>query len=142
MKNLKLLFTLVAIIIFSAYVHAQKVSQEVKSSAAFAEIILRQAEIESELDALIFSYTEEFPKVKESRYELAILQIDLDNMSKMKVSETNKLTPALGKLLVRRAQLATDYWVTKNRLSDEHPDAKKAKRKLDIFDKAVKKILD
>ncbi len=123
-------------------VTAPKIAQEVRSSATFAELVLRTAELEAELDALLYSYTEEFPRVKKTRYELQLLQSDLDRISKMNASEAQKLTQALGKLLLRRAELATDYWVIKNRVSEEHPDTIKAKRKLQIFENAVKKILD
>jgi hypothetical protein len=142
MKTTKLLFAVIVIISFSALVSAQKVSQEVKSSAAYAEVILRTTEIESDLEELLVSYTDEFPKVKEARFELKLLQNDLTTITKMKGAETNKLTQALGKLLVRRAQIATDYWNLQNRLSDEHPDTKKAKRKLEIFEKALRQILN
>ena len=137
----KLTFAIFTIFALSIISHAQNVSNEVRSSAAFAEVVLRMAELESQLEELLVSYTEEFPKVKESRYELSVLQNDLNYMARMKPSEHGKLTQALGKLLVRKAELATDYWVIEKRYNKEHPDAKKAKRKLDIFEKAVAKIL-
>lgn len=118
------------------------IAAEVKSSAAYAEIILRQTEVESDLEELLVSYTEEFPKVKELRYELKLLQTDFNKIAKMKPNEAGKLTQALGKLLVRKAQVATDYWFLKERYNEEHPDVKKAKRKLQIFENAVKKIMD
>ncbi len=121
---------------------AEPVSESVRSSAAYAEIILRTTELESELEELLISYTEEFPKVKELRYELKLLQNDLERISKIKQTEAGKLTLALGKLIVRKAEVATDYWVLRNRYNDEHPDAKKAKRKLEIFENAVRKIMD
>jgi uncharacterized protein YpmS len=142
MKTTKLLLILLTILAFSTLANAQKASQEVKSSAAFAEIILRTTELESDLQEFLVSYTEEYPKVKETRYELNLLRDDLNKISKLKGIETNKLTLALGKLLVRKAQIATDYWVLKNRYNDDHPEAKKAKTKLAIFEKAVKEILD
>ena len=137
----KLLFAAIAIIAFSTFVNAQKFSQGVKSSAAFAEIILRQAELESDLGELLVSYTAEHPKVQETQYELKALKNDLIYIAKFKGSQTNVLTQALGKLLVRRAQIATDYWVMQSRLNDEHPNTKKAKRKLEVFNNAIKKIL-
>ncbi len=153
MKYTKLLFILLIILAFSFTANGQlrsrkakksippPISQEVKSSAAFAEIILRATELESNLQGLLVGYTKEHPKVKEIRYELNLLQKDLSNMSKMRGSETRKLNQALGKLLVRKAQITTNYWVIKSRYSDEHPDAKKAKRKVEIFEKAVRQIL-
>ena len=138
----KLLFTLIAIIAFCTITNAQKYSQEVKSSAAFAEIVLRQADLEADLGELLVAYTNEHPKVLESQYELKALNNDLKYISKFKGSQTKVLTQALGKLLVRRAQIATDYWVMQSRFNDEHPSTKKAKRKLEVFNNAIKKILE
>lgn len=138
----KLLFATIAIITFSTFVCAQKFSQDVKSSATFAEIILRQADLESDLGELLVNYTNEHPKVQETQYELKILKNDLSYIAKFKGTQTNFLTEALGKLLVRRAQISTDYWVMQNRFSDEHPNTKKAKRKLVVFNNAIKKILE
>lgn len=146
MKFIKLLIITTVIFTFSVIANAQtktaKVSQAVKSSAAYAEVLLRTTELESELQELLVSYTKEFPKVKVLRYELLTLQEDLDNMSNMNATQAKKLTLALGKLLVRKAQLATNYWSLKQRYSDAHPSAKKAKSRLQIYENAVNKILN
>lgn len=113
----------------------------VRSTPAFAELILRRTEIQSELEELLISYTEEFPKVSDARYELAVLQKDLDKMLKMKPDETGKLTLALGKLLVRRAHIETEFQNLKNRFSEDHPQTKRAKRKLEIFEKSIGEIM-
>ncbi len=120
----------------------QQYAQEVKSSAAFAEIIVRQAELQSDLGELLVAYTEEYPKVRQTRYELEVLNNDLSNISKLKGTEASILTQALGKLLVRRAEISTDFWVNKEQYDEDHPNFKKAKRKLDIYNEAIKKILD
>lgn len=117
-------------------------TQEVKSSATFAEIIFRQAELQSDLGELLVAYTDEYPKVRQTKYELEILNNDLNNISKLKGVEANILTQALGKLLVRRAEISTDFWVNKEQYDETHPNFKKAKRKLDIYNEAIKKILD
>jgi hypothetical protein len=140
------LFLIVSLVLISAALSPAQTKtaappESVRASPAFAEIILRSTELESELEELLTSYTEEFPRVKERRYELKFLQADLERISKMKPAEAGKLTLALGKLLVRRAQLATDHQFLKDRYNEEHPDVKKAKRKLDIFDNAIKKIM-
>lgn len=154
MKSAKILFIFLIVLAFSITVSGQlrdrktarsvppPLSQEVRSSAAFAEILLRTTELESKLEELLISYKDDFPKVKETRYELNLLQADINTISKLRTSETNKLTQGLGKLLVRRAEVATDYLVTSSRVSAEHPDAKKAKRKLEIFNNAINQILD
>lgn len=114
-------------------------NQQIKSSAAYAEVLLRKAELQAEIESLLESYTEEFPKVKESRYEFGLLQKDIEKLSAQ--TDVSKLTQALGKLIVRRAELNTNLWVLQNRLGAEHPEVKRAQRKAAGFDSAVKEIM-
>ncbi len=109
------------------------ISKEIRATAAFAEIIVRRTEVESTLEELLVTYKEEFPKVKTARYELNLLDSELIRFGKLKPSDADKLTIAVGRLIVRRAELATEYWGIANRYNEAHPEAKKAKRKLEIF---------
>src|SRR5215212_7551216 len=74
-------------------------TQDIKGSPAYAEILLKRAELESDLESLLITYTEDFPKVKASRFELGLLQKDLQNL--LAQPDAGKLTLALGKLMVR-----------------------------------------
>lgn len=116
-------------------------SAVVKSSPAFAELILRKTERESELEEFLIDYTEEFPKVKELKFELILLQNALDKISAVNVSESGKLTLALGKLLVRKIEIAVDLWNLKRQYNDDHPEVKRARRKVEVFEKAIREIL-
>ncbi len=147
MKLQTLIFTVLLLLIFSNASFSQTKSKSaetpnfVKSSPAFAELLLRRTELESELEELLVSYKEEYPKVKDLRYEITVLQREFERILKIKSSESDKLTLALGKLMVRKAEVESDYWNLKNRYSDEHPQTKRAKRKLEIFDKAINEIM-
>jgi hypothetical protein len=112
-----------------------------KSSPAFAEILLRKTDLLSEVESLLVTYTEEFPRVKEVRFELDVLNTELTALLKVKPEEKEKLTLALGKLIVRKAEIETDYWNLKTKYGDDHPDVKRAKRKTEIYAKAIKDIL-
>jgi hypothetical protein len=116
-------------------------NQAVRSSAAFSEVILRRAELEADLESLLMEFTEEYPKVKADRYTLSQLQKQIDILLVTKPADVSKLTLALGKLMVRKAELDTDLWSLQQGLADGHPDVKRAKRKVEIFDKAIKDIL-
>ena len=117
------------------------VREKIRATPAYAEIVLRRAELESTLEELLTAYKEDFGKVKSVRYELGLINAEFIQFGRLKDSDAPKLTLALGKLIVRRAELATNYWLISNRYSDEHPTAKKAKRKFEIFDRAVRDIL-
>jgi hypothetical protein len=113
----------------------------VKSSAAFAEIILRKTELEAELESLLINYTEEFPKVKEMRFESDSLQKAIGRLAMVKSAEAAKLTLALGKLMVRKAELETDLWNLLEKYDDNHPEVKRVRRKIEIYESAIKEIL-
>ena len=113
----------------------------VKSSPAFAEIILRKTELEAELESLLVSYTEDFPKIKEIRFETDSLKKGLERLSAVKSAESSKLTLALGKLIVRKAELETDLWNLRKKYDDNHPEVKRAKRKIEIYESAIREIL-
>jgi uncharacterized protein involved in exopolysaccharide biosynthesis len=113
----------------------------VKASPAFAEIVLRKAILDAELEELLVRYTEEFPKVIEKRYEISELDKSEDGLSDVPESESSKLSVALGKMLVQRAIYATELEMLTRKYNDAHPEVKRARKKFEIFDKAVKRIL-
>jgi hypothetical protein len=113
----------------------------IKFSPAFAEILLRRTERESELEEFLLDYTEEFPKVKEIRFELGLLQKELDKLLAVNASESGKLSLALGKLIVRKTEIETDLWNLRRQYADDHTEVKRAKRKAEVYERAIKEIL-
>jgi len=152
-SNYRFLFIAFVLILSSINVLAQKrvatkpsptpadQSSMVRSSAAFAEVVLRQTELESDIEELSTEYTEEYPKLKASRFELSALQIEFKKLFLVKANETSKLTVALGKIIVRKVALETDLWELRQKYADDHPDVKRAQRKLAVFEKAIKEVL-
>ena len=116
-------------------------AQAVKYSPAYAELLLRKTERESELEEFLIDYTEEFPKVKEIRFEIGLLQKEADKIVALNASEAGKLTLALGKLIVRKTELETDLWNLRRQYADDHPEVKRARRKIEVYEKAIKEIL-
>lgn len=115
--------------------------QAIKSSPAFAEILLRKTERTAELEDLLVEYTEDFPKVKELRFELDLINKEMNRLTSVNAAEAGKLTLALGKLMLRKIELEVDYWNLQKQYNEEHPDVKQAKRKVDVFEAAIKEIL-
>ena len=112
-----------------------------RSSPAHAELLLKKTELQSELESLLLGYTEEYPKVVEIRYSLTILQKESNRILAVKAAESSKLTLALGKLMVRKSELETDLWQLLRTYKEGHPDVKRAKRKVEIYEAAIKEIL-
>ena len=152
----KLRFASLVIFILSSFLvcHAQTKNQPalqknvetrqlnpVKTSPAYAEVLLRKTELLSELEGLLIEYTEDFPKVKEMRFETVLLQKELDRLLAANVPDASRLSAALGKLMVRKCELSVDLWVLQQQFNDQHPDVKRAKRKSEIFETAINDIL-
>jgi hypothetical protein len=114
-------------------------AQSAKSSPAYAEVLLRKTELLSELEALLVEYTEEYPKVKEMRFETGLLQKELERLTA--VGDASRLSAALGKLMVRKCEIGVDLWGLQQQFNDQHPDVKRAKRKAEIFEAAITDIL-
>lgn len=112
-----------------------------RSSPAYAEILLRMTEIRSDLESLLVEYTDDYPKVKQARFELELITKERDRVLAVKPGDTGKLTAALGKLIVRKVELQGELWSLQQQFGDAHPDVKRAKRKVEIFEQAIKEIL-
>ena len=113
----------------------------VRSSPAYAEVLLRKTELLAEIEAYLADYTEENPKVIDTRLELNTLTKDIDRIYAVRPSETGKLTQALGKLIVRRAALEADFSRLLRTYSKDHPEVKRAKQRVKVFESAIKEIL-
>ena len=113
----------------------------ITSSPAYAEILLRKTELEADIESFLIEYTEDYPKLKESRYQAALLQKEMDRLLAIKPAEVSKLTLALGKLIVRKCELETELWNLLSLYKDGHPDVKRAKRKVEVYEQAIKQIL-
>jgi hypothetical protein len=118
------------------------VASNVRASAAYAEIVLARTELESELEALLVDYTDEFPRVMELRFRSDLLKRDADRLLSTGSEDIGKFTQALGRLMVRRSELEVELWKLRQNYKDEHPDVRRAKRRVEIYDKAIKEILD
>ena len=114
---------------------------QITSSAAYAEVLLRKTELQADLESLLGQYTEDYPKVKQARYELEMISKDASRLLTVKPSDAAKLTEALGKMIVRKVELQADLWSLQLQLGDGHPDVKRAKRKVEIYENAIKEIL-
>ena len=153
MKVKNLLFILAPVLLTAVFSFAQTNAKKplqpadlnkvgtVKSSPAYAEVLLQKTELLSEVESLLVEYTEGYPKIKEMRFEAELLQKEMDKLLAVNPMEASKLTPALGKLMVRKCELATTLWSLQLQFNDQHPDVKRAKRKLEIFDAAINDIL-
>ena len=112
-----------------------------KATAAYAEVALRRAEMEAEVESLLLDYTDDFPRIKELRFALGRVRAESDRLTAITAAENGKATTALGKLIVRKIESEIDLWKLQQNYAEGHPDVKKAKKRVEVFENAIKEIL-
>ena len=115
--------------------------QFVRSSLAYSEVLLRKTDLEADVEALLLDYTEDFPKIQEDRHALTVIDAEMKKLFAVNPDQASKLTLALGKLIVRKVEAETELWRLRKQYKDDHPEVKRAKKKAEMFEKAVNEIL-
>jgi hypothetical protein len=111
------------------------------ATAAFAEVALRRAEFEADLEAFLVDYTDDFPRVKELRFGLTRIGAEVERLKAMKPADRDRATSALGKLMVRKVETEIELWKLEQSYADSHPEVRRAKKRVEIFERAIKEIL-
>lgn len=138
--NIVATLSLIALSAIAAFAQSEEAGP-IRSSPAYSEILLRKTEVQAEIEALVADYTEKNPRLLDLRFELAALDRSLERVFGVRPSETGKLTLALGKLIVRKASLETEHNALLRKFSPDHPETKRAKRRVDIFEASIKEVL-
>jgi hypothetical protein len=113
----------------------------IKTSAAYIELVIHKADIDAELVDLLVEYTEEYPKVKQLKWEAGLVQAELENLLKVDSSVLPKLTESFAKLLLQKIKMQVDLAEVRSAHKDDHPDVQRAMRRVEIYDKAIKELL-
>lgn len=114
---------------------------DVKTTPAYAELIMKRTEVAAELEVLLPDYTEESPEVREKRLSLQILDAALKRLETVTLEQYLALTPAVGKMLARKLEAEAELKILSEIYTDEHPAVKKSKIRFKIFDAELKKLL-
>ena len=113
----------------------------VLASAAYAEVSLRYVEVSAEIDAMLEDYTENHPSVLKARLVRASLTADNLRMRSVKPEDAGKLTAALGKTIVRKAELLADYKSLERQYPADSAEVRRAKKRYEYFAAVVDEIL-
>jgi uncharacterized protein involved in exopolysaccharide biosynthesis len=116
-------------------------SSIVRASAAYAELKVRRTELEADIEAFSADYTEQSPRIMDLKAELAALDAGATRLMRTKPSEAARLTIALGKLLVRHASLSLEVSKLLRTYATDHPEVLRAKRRAEVYDRAIKELL-
>lgn len=142
--NSSIKLTLVLLLTVAGHALAQtktSVPDAARASQAYAEVLLRKTELSAELESLAADYTDESPKIKDLKYEVAALDKAMQRIATVKAAESGKLTLALGKLLVKRASLDAELNRLSRSYSTEQTEVKRIKKKIEVYDNAIREIL-
>lgn len=115
-------------------------NQAAKSSPAYAELLVVKTELQAQLEDFA-DYTDDFPKVKELRFQLDLLEKASGKILSVSAGDAPKLSLALGKLTVRKIELETNLWMMQKQYKDDYPEVKRLKRKVEVFERAIREIL-
>ena len=120
----------------------QSQNSQVTSSPAYAEVLLRETELKAEVESLLLDYTEEYPKVKDIRMELELLRSESDRLLSVKSGDAQKLSAALGRLILRKVENQTKLRQLRLQYSDEHPNVRRQRKVVEVYEAAIKEILN
>lgn len=144
---MKYFYFFVLFFAFSIGISAQKIdystatSKAIKSSPAYSALILQRTVIKAELEEMLVTYTEDFPKVRDARHEIDLINFELTRLLETKVTDSCKLSDSLGQLMIKKTGVEMELYNLKKKFNDDHPDVLRTKRKLDVYEKAVAEIL-
>lgn len=116
-------------------------SKAIKSSPAYATLILHRTNVRAGLEEMLVTYTEDFPKVVDARHEIDLINFELSRLLDTKVTDSCRLSDSLGQLMLKKTEIQMLIWNLKKKYNDDHPDVQRAKKKLEIYEKAVAEIL-
>jgi len=116
-------------------------SPAAKSSSAYAELLVYKTELEAQIEDLAGDYTEDFPKISELRFQLDLAEKAAKRFLSVSASDAPKLSLALGRLTVRKIELETVLWNLQKQYKDDYPEVRRSKRKVEVFERAIREIL-
>ena len=114
---------------------------DVRTTPAYAELIMKRTEIAADLDVLLPDYTEESPEVREKRLNLQILDSALKRLENVTLEQYLALTPAVGRMLARKLEAEAELKILSDIYTDEHPSVKKSKIRFKVFEAELKRLL-
>jgi hypothetical protein len=141
MTRSRIIFVAAFVLVAAFAAAGQSVAGPIKSSAAYAEVALRKAELQADLESFLADYTEANPKIVDIRTELTSINRSLERIYAVAPSDTGKLTAALGKMIVKKAALDAELARLQRTYGKEHVEVKRAQRRVDSFDSAINEIL-
>ena len=116
-------------------------SKAIKSSPAYSALILKRTLVKADLEEMLVTYTEDFPKVVDARHEIDLLNFELTRLLETKVTDSCKLSESLGQLMLKKTEVEMMLWNLKKKYKEDHPEVIRTQRKLNTFEKGIVEVL-
>ena len=114
---------------------------KVADTAAYAEVYAARVEAEADLKVLNMDLTEESVQVREKKLERDLLAREIRWLEALPSTSHNKMSMALGRLLVRKTQAEVNLKMLSQNYAEDFPAVKKAHTRIGIYNDEVQKLL-
>lgn len=115
---------------------------EAKSSAAYAELVLRKVALQAELEASLATMAKDNPIVTAKQSELDAVAAEVDQLCKVPHAKQVYLNENYAKLLLHKVELAGRLKTLLVRYTAEHPDVKRTQAELNALVREMAKIME
>ncbi len=114
---------------------------KVADTGAYAEVYAARVEAEADLKVLAMDLTEETVQVREKKLERDLLAREIRWLEALPLVSHDKMTIALGRLLVRKTQAEVSLKMLSENYAEDFPTVKKARTRIGVYNDEVQKLL-
>lgn len=114
---------------------------KVADTGAYAEVYAARVEAEADLKVLSTDLTEETIQVREKKLERDLLAREIRWLEALPLVSHDKMTMALGRLLVRKTQAEVSLKMLSENYAESFPAVKKAHTKIGVYNDEIQKLL-
>lgn len=114
---------------------------KVADTGAYAEVFAARVEAEAELKVLTTDLTEETAQVREKKLERDLLDREVRWLTALPSTSHEKMTTALGRLLVRKTQAEVSLKMLSANYAESFPSVKKARTRIEVYNNEIQKLL-
>ena len=114
---------------------------KVADTGAYAEVYAARVEAEADLKVLAMDLTEETVQVREKKLERDLLAREIRWLEALPSVSHDKMTIALGRLLVRKTQAEVSLKMLSENYAEDFPTVKKARTRIGVYNDEVQKLL-
>jgi hypothetical protein len=114
---------------------------KIADTGAYAEVYAARVEADADLKVLSTDLTEETVQVREKKLERDLLAREIRWLEALPLLSHDKMTMALGRLLVRKTQAEVSLKMLSENYAESFPTVKKAKTRIEVYNDEIQKLM-